>query len=201
LVTTKGKPGPKGELTPKNAMFLASLIDPKSPTYQDREASMLAAGYGGNKHSRSVTASNIIKKPAAQKALAKALEKYDIDKVVQRLAEHAEGDIGDFITVNEDGSFAFDLVKARAAKKTHLIKKLKHDAESGAPVIELHDPQAALDKIARMHKAYGKDEEEQGGHDMAPVRVQILQVLSSDPEARRMVDALAVKSLPVDTER
>lgn len=195
-----GKRGPKGELTPKRQKFLANLIDPKSPTQGDRIASMRAAGFNGTNGTLSVGAGNIVRSPAGQAALQKALAKYDIDKVVGRLVEHAEGDIGDFITVNEDGSFAFDLKAAKEAGKTHLIRKLKHDAESGAPVIELHDQQAALDKLARMHKAYGKDDEQSAPADMQPIRVQILQVLASDPEARRMVDALAVRTLPTDDQ-
>lgn len=52
------------------------------------------------------------------------------------------------------------------------------------------------------HYAKGKPKGDDldGPEDRAPIRVQILQVLSTDPEARRMVDALAVKALP-DPER
>lgn len=48
------------------------------------------------------------------------------------------------------------------------------------------------------HYAKGKPkgDDSEGPEDRQPIRIQILQVLSNDPEARRMVDALAVKALP-----
>lgn len=153
------KPGPKAdELPPKRKAFIKALIDEKSPTYGNRLSSMRAAGYEGLDHTLQNSASRIIRSPAGQTELQKALKQYDIGKVVKRLAEHAESDIGDFIRVDPGGGFSFDLEAAKAAGKTHLIKKLKHDAESGAPVIELVDSQAALDKLAKMHQAYGKEE-------------------------------------------
>lgn len=174
------KPGPRGDaLTPKGKAFIKALIDEKSPTHADRVASMKAAGFEGTDKSLAVGASRIVRSPAGQNALQKALEKYDIGKVVQRLAEHAEADYGDVTTINDDGSFAFDLAKAKALGKTHLIRKLKHDAESGAPVIELVDSQAALDKLAKMHKAYGDKDE-------APVPAGnsfVLNVLAQLPPA------------------
>lgn len=63
---------------------------------------------------------------------------------------------------------------------------------------KLADRLAAADWLA--DRGFGKAvqalELPEGQTGLPPVKVQILQVLASDPEARRMLDALAVKALP-----
>lgn len=82
------------------------------------------------------------------------------DEVLIRLAKHARGDIDDYL--NDDGHF--DLAKARKAKKTGLIKKLKtrrttYTANEIEHVVietefELYDAQAALVNLGRGHKLF-----------------------------------------------
>lgn len=191
-----GKPGRKpDELPVKGKAFIKALIDEKSPTYGNRVASMKLAGYTGQDRTLENGASRIIRSPAGQTALQKALEQYDIGKVVKRLAEHAEADYSDFITVNPGGGFSFDLEKAQAAGKTHLIRKLKHDAESGAPVIELVDQQAALDKLAKMHQAYGKEE----APVVQPNNSVVLNILATlPPEALAQIHRAMLEAVPDD---
>lgn len=178
-------------LTPNGRAFIKGLIDEKSPTHGDRVASMRAAGFKGNDRTLEVGASRIVRSPAGQNALTKALEVYDIGKVVRKLGEQADADMGDFVKIDKDGTFQFDLAAAKAAGKTHLIKKLKHDAETGAPVIELVDSQSALDKLAKMHKAYGEKDEAptQAGNSI------VLNILAQlPPEALAQVHRALLES-------
>lgn len=78
------------------------------------------------------------------------------DEALKLLADHARGDLGDFI----DDYGGIDLVAAREAGKTHLIKKVEsrvvrvngkdRDTETITTKVELHDPQAAIDKLLRV---------------------------------------------------
>lgn len=90
--------------------------------------------------------------------------KMGADEVLIRLAEHARGDIGDFMDI-ESMSFDISLKKAKEKGITHLIKKIKQrtvitqkkngdEEETHYIEIELHDSQAALDKLARAHGLY-----------------------------------------------
>ena len=73
------------------------------------------------------------------------------DEVLARLSDMASVDMDDFTDVNKLG-FNLNLLKARAAGKLHLVKKLSHN-QFGV-VIELHDSQAALEKLARYHALF-----------------------------------------------
>lgn len=90
------------------------------------------------------------------------------DEVLLKLAEHARGDMGDFLDITKMG-FVVDLSKAVEKGLTHLIKKVKqrttittkgdeetevHDIE-----IELYDAQAALVNLGRHHKLFTDKQE------------------------------------------
>jgi phage terminase small subunit len=86
------------------------------------------------------------------------------DEVLTRLAEHARGDMGDFLDISSV-AFQVDLDRAKDLGITHLIKKVKmrttttlskegvetetHDIE-----IELYDAHAALVDIGRYHALF-----------------------------------------------
>lgn len=84
------------------------------------------------------------------------------DEVLLRLAEHARGDIVDFLAVSEGGDVAFDISKAPT--KTHLIKRVtqrktirtteKSQIEEVVLTFELHDAQAALVHIGKHHRLF-----------------------------------------------
>lgn len=105
------------------------------------------------------------------------------DETLMRLAAHARGDIDDCL--DDDGRFSLD--KARKAKKTSLIKKLRiketkrviDDEEVITQDIEfeLHDAQAALQLIGRHHKLF-VDRTELTGKDGGPVEHSVKQDLS-----------------------
>jgi len=86
------------------------------------------------------------------------------DEVLRRLAEHARGDIGDFLDISKVG-FEVDLATAFEAGITHLIKKVKMrttttlskegvETETNTVEIELYDAQAALVQLGRYHKLF-----------------------------------------------
>jgi phage terminase small subunit len=83
------------------------------------------------------------------------------DEVLLRLAEHARGDMGDFLDITSMG-FVIDLSKAKELGITHLIKKVKMrtqtsiskegiETETHDTEIELYDAQAALVHLGRHH--------------------------------------------------
>jgi phage terminase small subunit len=92
------------------------------------------------------------------------------DEALSRMADMARADVGDFIDIidTQDKSWEVNLFEMdpdtgeiRTKKNTKLIKKLKRkevtDKFGNTVVeveIELHDPQAALDKILRVSGAY-----------------------------------------------
>lgn len=86
------------------------------------------------------------------------------DEVLTRLAEHARGDMGDFLDISSMG-FQVDLSDAVEKGLTHLIKKVKQrttttlskdgvETETSDIEIELYDAQAALVQIGRHHKLF-----------------------------------------------
>jgi phage terminase small subunit len=84
------------------------------------------------------------------------------DEVLMRLAEHARGDVGDYLTTAPNGTdIVVDLPKAIDANKTRLIKKLTQKRttrtrddvveEDVVTSIEMYDAQAALGMIGKKH--------------------------------------------------
>ena len=90
------------------------------------------------------------------------------DEVLARLAAEARGDIDDFL--DDDGNF--DLDKARKAKKTGLIKKLKTktttrtvgemEVKTTEVEFELYDAQAAKALLGKHHKLFVERQEVTG---------------------------------------
>lgn len=100
------------------------------------------------------------------------------DEVLARLAAEARGDIDDFLDV--DGNF--DLRKARNAKKTGLIKKLKTktttrtvgemEVKTTEVEFELYDAQAAKALLGKHHKLF-TERQELTGADGGAIAVTI----------------------------
>jgi len=96
------------------------------------------------------------------------------DEVLARITDHARADVGDFLTA--DG--AFDLTKARRAKRTGLIKKFKAktttrtvgemEVQTVEVEFELHDAQAALGMLGKHYKLFA-DRTELTGKDGGPI--------------------------------
>lgn len=128
----------------------------------------IRAGYAEN--SASVTASRLIANDNISDAIDAAIEERAMtaNEVLQRLADMARGDMGDFLDVNSMGLFNLDLAKAKELGLLHLVKKLKDrsvmtmtmkDGEEVATEthnieVELHDAQSALVHLGRHHKLF-----------------------------------------------
>lgn len=143
------------------------------------------------------------------------------DEVIERLSDMARASVTDFITllnpedektlkdadVGEgqapakrrilDDRFYVDIPRAIREGKGHLVREIGYDRNTGLPEVKLHDAKGALDSLARI---YGIDRSAQRDNDHTQVRVLVLQMLTSDPQARRMVDDLAKRALDVKAE-
>lgn len=104
----------------------------------------MLAGIGSENRRKPLIVSEVTQR---KKELVRQLGAEDL---VLAAAEEASASYEDFVTINPDGSFAFDLVKARDAGKLHLIEDLAHDKETGAPVVKLPNRRAAREFIAKM---------------------------------------------------
>lgn len=92
-------------------------------------------------------------------------------EILRRLEQQASGDMGEFITVEDNGEFRIDLTAAKRAGKLRLIKKAGFD-QKGRPAIELYDAQAALVALSKRF-ALMPERQEVTGPDGGPVRVGI----------------------------
>lgn len=87
--------------------------------------------------------------------------KMEADEVLERLAEHARGDIGVFIRVNEETGEPIIDMRGRG-KPVHLIKRIKtkkttssgegYDTTTTEVEFEMYDAQTALTTLARHHR-------------------------------------------------
>jgi hypothetical protein len=75
------------------------------------------------------------------------------DEILARLSEVASVDMADFMTIDRQGAARLDLAKAQARGKTHLIKSLRPTKFGLA--IELHDSQAAVERLGRYRRLFG----------------------------------------------
>lgn len=100
-------------------------------------------------------AARLVTNGSIQAEIARRLKEKQLsaDEVLARLGDMARADMRDFIKAFEIGektAVMVDLGKALEGGKTHLIKKLKYNAQGGLE-IELHDSQAALLNIGKNH--------------------------------------------------
>ena len=165
-------------LTDKQAAFVEEYL-----ICFNKTKAAIAAGYSV-KASRSVGC-DLIRKPEIAEAISQRLAESAMtaDEVMMRLAAHARGDIDDCL--DEDGRFS--LKKAREAKKTSLIKKMRiketkrvideTEVITQEVELELHDAQAALQLIGRHHKLF-VDRTELTGKDGGPVEHSVKPDLS-----------------------
>lgn len=145
------------KLNPRQEKFVAAYVKEGNATVAAEKA-----GYQGDRGTLASTGSDLLRNPNVRAELDKALERYSAAKVVERLGEQSEADIGEIVDINEGGGFSFNLQRAKELGLTKHIKKLKHDAETGAPIVEFYDAQAALKELARIHGLSKEDETAKG---------------------------------------
>lgn len=149
----KRKPRKKAEpndlvgLTYKERMFVAFYLG-KANGNASEAARM--AGYGVCR----VRASKLLTKGNIRAAIDAKLDEVSLstDEILARLSDMGSADMGEFIKVDKDGRPTLDLTRAKRAGKLHLIKSMK-PTKFGLTV-ELHDSQAALEKLGRYRKLF-----------------------------------------------
>ena len=105
-----------------------------------------------------------MKKPNVSRAIEARISEtaMSADEVLLRLAEHARGDMGDFLNIGESGDFKIDLEKAKKKGKLRLISKAKtitrlvgEDKTPETTIeIDLYDAQSALSLLGKHHKLF-----------------------------------------------
>jgi phage terminase small subunit len=140
-------------------------------------ATQAAIDAGYSEKSAATIGSENIRKPHISKAIKKRLSEraMSADEVLDRLANMARGDMGDFMDIGSI-SISLDLNKAKDLGLTHLIKKVKDrsvmtidkdgiETETHTLEVELHDAQSALVHLGRHHKIF-VDRMEHSGSDI-----------------------------------
>jgi hypothetical protein len=173
----------KGELTPKQRLFVAAYLG-KAACNGTQAARM--AGYKGNDVTLKAVASENLTKPLVKAALQQGLEKataaMEEPEILERLSAHGRGNLDDFL----DERGLVDLERARERGQMPQLKEIRQrvvrssgpDEEGVSEAVEevqikLHDPQGALDKLARIRGLY-KDTAP-GAADLAAALVEALR--------------------------
>lgn len=139
--------------------------------FNGTEAYMRVYNPKGGRSSARVMAAELLAKPNISAAIETRLAEVHMsaDEALKLLAEHARGDLADFMDLTANGFNISLLVKDESGElqtkaNTRVIKKIKQktttiigkkesddDKEIHETEIELYDAQSALEKILRVH--------------------------------------------------
>lgn len=136
-----------GELTYKQRLFVEAYLGEASGNAA--EAARIA-GY-----SQPVdVGGRLLRKSAVQAQIDARLNEAALstNQILARLSDIATADLGDFVKIESENGWSLDLKKAKRARRTHLIKKLKMGQYG--PEIELHSPLDALEKLGKYRKLF-----------------------------------------------
>jgi phage terminase small subunit len=143
-------------LTPKQQAFVREYLVDFNATQAARRA-----GYEGTDASLAVIGSQNIRKYHIHEAIQNYLGENSMgfEEVIYRLTRQARGTLGDLLTIDEDGTWIFDLQKAIDTGAIDLVEKLifhgsrKPDGSYTKSLhVKLHSAQKAL---IHLGKAYG----------------------------------------------
>lgn len=134
------------------------------------------AGYMGDENTLAATGSRLLRNDKISEAVKTRLSEKAMvaDEVLMRLADHARGNLNDFVQFDDNGNPRFDLQAAATMGKLHLAKKLKTKTRSWSEPyfdnttdeieqrevtettieFELYDAQAALVHIGKHHRLF-----------------------------------------------
>ena len=165
----------------------------------------IKAGYTEDRDSAAQIGSRLLRNVKIQAEIKRRLgiSVASADEVLETLTKHARCDLTDVLT--ETGEF--DLRKARRKrilKKLKIKKRFEKDADGNLqPVIEqefeIHDPQAALEKLGRFHKLFtDKVETELASSDVERLSDSIIAGLFEAAQRRAQAQP-AVAALPETT--
>ena len=137
-----------GRLTNKQRVFVEEYLVCWNATEAARRAGYRNPEVMGCRLKKVKEVGELIEVRIADKAMS-------ADEVLLRLGEHARGNLGDFIRVNEvTGEAYIDLAAAKAAGKLHLLRSYQGPSDKSAAKIELYDAQAALVHLGRHHSLF-----------------------------------------------
>lgn len=145
-------------LTRKQSLFVDFYIQTLNAT----ESARLAQYANPNK-----SGPRLLQTPSVEAEIESRLAKHhaSAEEVLAVLSNHMRGSLGDFIDVNDRGEPALNLKKAEELGTLGLLKKIDGHRKSGTDKdgeswedvhfkIELHDAQAAAEKLGRYHKLF-----------------------------------------------
>ena len=179
-------------LNRRQLLFIARYLE----SFNATEA-VIAAGYSDKYRTASITGHRLLRNAKIAERISVEMERLTIPKseVIARLADMATASLEDFIEPNVIvGKNQIDLDRAKKRGKMHLIKKFKVKSAAGVSSveIELHDPQAALDKLARMHGLYDdrltldwREQAKKDGYDPEQVFREMVAAARARMDARR----------------
>ena len=117
-----------------------------------------ASGYRGDRKALAVRSAEMLNDPAVRAEIDSRIEKAgtDQEEVLGTLVRHMRGDMGDFITIRDDGYASLDLVKAKGFARLNLIRRFKEKVrvdeegcEERTYEIELYDAQTAAALVGK----------------------------------------------------
>jgi phage terminase small subunit len=156
------------------------------------------AGFTGTDESLWTTASRLLRRAKVQAEIRRRLGNHiaSADEVLERLTTHARGDLTDVL--KPDGSFDLRYAKRKGTSK--LLKKLKvkkriERSQDGKVTehidheYEIHDPQAALVHLGKVHGLFIDKLEVEGHENPANSLASVLSVVREAIEAYRVSQA------------
>jgi hypothetical protein len=149
---TKAVSGEGPELSAKDEMFAELYLEHWNASEAARLMD-LGRPYGTTGH-------RMLHKSQVQAYLARRIEdqKAKADEVLVRLTQHSRATWDEILELNAQGRIlGFNFEKAKKAGVLRLIKKISVNPRTGHEAVELVDQQGALDKLARAHKLYGEE--------------------------------------------
>lgn len=144
-------------LSAKHQQFIEAYLQGASAT-----DAYLVVYPAANRTTAATNGWRLLKTPRIAEAIQARLDKAAMpaDEVLARITDHARADVDDFL----DADGAFDLAKARRAKRTGLIKKFKTktttrvvgemEVKTIEVEFELHDAQSALALLGKHYKLF-----------------------------------------------
>jgi terminase small subunit-like protein len=118
------------------------------------------AGFTGTDESLWTTASRLLRRAKVQAEIRRRLGTHiaSSEEVLETLTKHARADLTDVLTPT--GEFSYKAARnKRLLKKLKVKKRIEHDKDGNLTEhveqeFEIHDPQAALEKLGRFHKLF-----------------------------------------------
>jgi len=161
-------------LTNKQQVFVNQYLTCWNASEAARIAEYAHPGSQGHRLLNNVEIAEEIKRRVDEMAMS-------ADEVLIRLSEHARASIADFVEfkpgINEP---YLNMKQAAEQGKLGAVKKFKYDS-NGHPEIELHDAQAALVQLGRVHGLF-TDKQEVTGPDGGPVQIRTMTAVVPDAE-------------------